>query len=184
MSILFQQDLGGTINMVNKKIVVIATIIAILIVGTIVGINIKSLQKTEYTFDDKVSDNENLVENNNDLENSIDNEETDPSENEKEQENEQENENTTTEGINEENVIDTNTTNKETTNNETTNKTSEEKAMNLAKTKWGKDDDSVYYYLEEQLSDNIYIISVRSKETTARLMDYQVNLETGEVSEY
>ena len=55
-----------------------------------------------------------------------------------------------------------------------------EEALELAKEECGEDD-SVYYTIDNQ-AENIYNISVRSKETTATLIEYEVNVNTQEVS--
>lgn len=154
-------------NMVNKKIVIIATILAIVIVGAIVGYGITSLQKAEYTFNDKVADNDNntvVDEGKYTINNTIDENVTDS--------------NVVDENTTEQNIISTEL------NNSTASETSEDKAKTLAKKKWGEEDKSVYYYVEEQLSQNVYVVSVRSQETTADLIDYEVNIETEEVTEY
>ena len=53
----------------------------------------------------------------------------------------------------------------------------EDKAIELAKKEWGKDDNTVYYYVEEQVSDNVYLISVRDQSTTQDLLTYKVNIK-------
>ena len=60
-------------------------------------------------------------------------------------------------------------------------KSGEDVAISLAKKKWGENDDTVYYYVEEQISDNVYIISVRDSETTEDLGEYKVNIKTKKV---
>ncbi len=61
--------------------------------------------------------------------------------------------------------------------------TGKEKAIALAKKKWGQDDSSVTYKVEEH-KGNEYQVSVNDKKTTAALAWYKVNIKTGEVSEY
>ena len=156
--------------MVNKKLVIIITIIAIIVVGAIVGYGIMSLQETEYTFDEvpnnTIGDEENSIANNTVDENVVD-------------------ENVVDENATDENLAQQNTTT-ESNDNSASSEDPEEVAKSLAEQKWKEEgqNQEVYYYVEEQLSDNVYVISVRSKDTTAVLIDYEVNIETEEVSEY
>lgn len=64
---------------------------------------------------------------------------------------------------------------------ETSNTSNEEKALKLAKEKWGEDI-SVYFTVANK-NGNTYNISVNSSETTQVLAWYSVNIETGEVEE-
>lgn len=156
--------------MVNKKLVIIITIIAIIVVGAIVGYGIMSLQETEYTFDEvsnnTIGDEENSIANNTVDENVVD-------------------ENVVDKNATDENLAQQNTTT-ESNDNSASSEDPEEVAKSLAEQKWKEEgqNQEVYYYVEEQLSDNVYVISVRSKDTTAVLIDYEVNIETEEVSEY
>ena len=162
--------------MVNKKVVIISTIIFILIVGAIVGIKIKKLDNTENIISEekpKVSDVQNNNIENNIVNNTINNETKNEIVNKVE--------NTTKNTTISENTV-KNTSVSETKTND--NLTGEEKAKKLAKDKWGKNDDSVYYYVEEKLSENEYIVSVRDSDTTVSLMDYKINIKTEEISEY
>ena len=162
--------------MVNKKVVIISTIIFILIVGAIVGIKIKKLDNTENIISEekpKVSDVQNNNIENNIVNNTINNETKNEIVNKVE--------NTTKNTTISENTV-KNTSVSETKTND--NLTGEEKAKKLAKDKWGKNDDSVYYYVEEKLSENEYIVSVRDSDTTVSLMDYKINIKKEEISEY
>ena len=59
--------------------------------------------------------------------------------------------------------------------------TKDEKAIQLAKEKWGSDDATVTYSIEEK-KGNIYYIAVKSNATT--ISWYEVNTETWEISEF
>ena len=147
--------------MVNKKVVILIAILVIVITGAIVWFSLKPLQNIKYTFGDKEYETNT----------SIINKPTEIAEkNETEEENKTEETNTEKE---------TNTTKE----NET-KKTGKELAVELAKKEWGEKDTSVYYYVEEVKSEDVYIISVRNRETTAGMMDYEVNIKTGKVEEY
>lgn len=184
--------------MVNKKCVIIATIVAIVVVAIIVGIKIKSLQE-EYTISDNFKEeiassqesnntSENNVEekNNTAIEN-ISNEnnisdENNVSENENIINQNQENTSSTQNQTTSNGTSDANSTNNNTSN--VIEQNSEEKALNLAKNKWGKDDENVYFYIEDEVSKDIYIVSVRSKETTAAVVSYKIDVNNEIVSEY
>ena len=154
--------------MIDKKIVITVAIITILIVAIVIGIKVKSLNEKNYTFDILNSGENKVVEENIVNQVKTDTENTTNTENEVNE-------------ISEENVVN----NGKTTNQESQEKklTGEELAKSLAQKEWGEDKD-VYFYLEEKVSDDVYIISVRSKDTTKGLIDYEVNIKTGKVSEY
>ena len=59
--------------------------------------------------------------------------------------------------------------------------TDDEKALQLAKEKWGENDESVTYSIENK-NGNIYHIAVKSNATT--VVWYEVNIETWEISEF
>lgn len=63
---------------------------------------------------------------------------------------------------------------------EDTELTTDEKALKMAKERWGEDD-SVTFNIEKK-NGNIYIISVNSNATT--VFWYQVNTKTWEISDY
>ena len=154
--------------MVDKKIVVIASIIAIIIVGAIICIKLKLNQNTNETYINIVSEKS--------IQNTAPNNEQKP----------QEVENAVLEEVEEHTVTEEpeNSVEGNTSQNDVQEASGEDKAKELAQKEWGKSDDTVYYYLEEKISDNVYIISVRNKETTASLMDYEINIQTGSVEEY
>ena len=160
--------------MVNKKVVIICSIIALIIVGGIVGIQIKKLNEIENVGEvqDTAKQNTSVNQNSatsNETENTGNEEQNITQENTSEQnqikgEEEKEQEQT------EENTVNTNTSN--------TEETAENKnlsAIDLAKKQWGEDD-SVYYTIDHQ-SNEIYTISVRSKSTTEQLAEYEVDVK-------
>ena len=169
--------------MINKKVVIIATIIIVLIVGVIVGIKIKDFKNIigDFIEENTIDSNANASEN--DKTNSIKNT-TENSEN---------NIINTTDNDeqNNKNIDNHNTTSSKNDvgagNNSSPDsgkESSEEKALNLVKNKWGKNDNNVYYYVEEQVSDDVFVISVRDKNTTMSLANYEVNIKSEEISEY
>lgn len=66
--------------------------------------------------------------------------------------------------------------------NENVGMTEAEKAIEIAKEKWGKEDTSVTYAVANH-TGNTYVISVTNKETTAVMAWYQVDMTTGKVVE-
>ena len=152
--------------MVNKKVVIICSIIALIIVGVIVGIQIKKLNEIENVGEvqdiakQNTSVNQNLATLN-ETENTGKEEQNITQENTSEQnqikgEEEKEQEPT------EENTANTSNTEEMAENNNLS-------AIDLAKKQWGEDD-SVYYTIDHQ-SNEIYTISVRSKSTTEQLAE-------------
>ena len=158
--------------MVNKKVVIVCSIIALIIVGGIVGIQIKKLNEIENvgevqdTAKQNTSVNQNLATSN-EMENTGNEEQNIIQENTSEQnqikgEEEKEQEPT------EENTANTSNTEEMAENNNLS-------AIDLAKKQWGEDD-SVYYTIDHQ-SNEIYTISVRSKSTTEQLAEYEVDVK-------
>lgn len=158
--------------MVNKKVVIICSIIALIIVGVIVEIQIKKLNEIENvgevqdTAKQNTSVNQNLATSN-ETENTGNEEQNIIQENTSEQnqikgEEEKEQEPT------EENTANTSNTEEMAENNNLS-------AIDLAKKQWGEDD-SVYYTIDHQ-SNEIYTISVRSKSTTEQLAEYEVDVK-------
>ena len=150
--------------MVNKKIVIIATLIALITVGLIVAIGIKSIGKGESSFNI-------LSEANNETKKS--------EENEIDLKNDEEINNMKENQVDENNIQENSIS-----ESDTKEKEGKDIAIDLAKKEYGESDDSVYYYVEEKISDDVYIISVRNRETTAGIIDYEINIKTEEVSEY
>lgn len=163
--------------MVNKKAVIICSIIALIIVGAIVGIKIKNFKDTQNEMNEKENKPQ-ISSNKVESENTISNENNVTSE---------ENKNETTENeVKQEIKGEEETKSSETVKNETentvTNTNSEEEngdeaAINLVKNEWGVDDTTVYYTIDVKSSDTTYTISVRSKTTTEQLAEYDVDLK-------
>ena len=179
--------------MVNKKIVVIITIIAILVVGGIVGFKIYLLNNTEYSGEDESSQNKtykNNIVNDNKVANNDIKEENNVIENTVVEDNNNtinETENTSKTNTESNNSVSKDSTNNTSSSNNssvTTKKPDEEKAKDLAKKQFGENRNDVYYYVEEKVSNRVYIISVRDKSTTADLMEYEVDLDKGTATEY
>lgn len=53
--------------------------------------------------------------------------------------------------------------------------TQKDKAIDLVKKAWGKDD-SVYFYIDEENSNGKYVVSVRDKDTTSVIEWYDVDI--------
>lgn len=162
--------------MVNKKAVIISTIIALIVAILIIFVNIRNLRNVEETIADvPENSNELLEENTTNTENNLSNDVANNTVNDSIDEEENTVENTPT----------TNTqSNTSTVNEDNENSDAEDVAIQLAKEEWGEDNEDVYYYIEENLSENVYVVSVRDKNTTATLANYEVNIETEQVSEY
>lgn len=156
--------------MVNKKIVVICSVIALIIVGGIAWFQIKDFNDSENKRSE-VSDNQtvqNIATTNTNTENTL--------ENTQEETNSNENVQNSTKG--EEESVANNTQNA-TNNNQkdgeiNTEENNDDTAINLVKKEWGEDN-TVYYSIDKH-SGNIYNISVRSKSDTTQLAEYEVNL--------
>lgn len=140
--------------MVNKKIVIICTIIALIITEVIVTFEIRKFKKEDYAQEENYT-----YKQNNENENQIINELQDK--------------NIITDNV----QTNTQSENNNTQSNETPQSTyqgeeetkeetenGESKALKLAQEEWGEDD-TVYYTVDNQ-SGNVYVISVRSKITT------------------
>lgn len=155
--------------MVNKKIVIISSIVALIIVGTIVGLKIQKFKTNENINYEQTNSAQNIV-NNTESNNEI-------------------KENTNTQNEVSSNIIEQNqikgeeeiksNNSEEKTNNTSNNEIENEEntdeiAINLVKKQWGKDD-TVYYTIDNQKNDT-YTISVRSKSTTEQLAEYDVNI--------
>lgn len=167
--------------MVNKKIVIIVTIIAIIVASGIVYISLNKEFQEQYTFSEETAENkvENNVEEKNQVEENVV-EENEVYENKVEEnkvENEVDNE------IEEENkVSNTTSDNKyDEKKDEVEKLTGKDRAIDLVKKEWGENDNTVYYYVEEQVSDNVYIISVRDQSTTEDLSSYKVDVSSNSV---
>lgn len=143
--------------MVNKKIVIICSIIALILVIGIVLIQIK-MWKAEYDKLGKEEQNINTnVTNNISTENKVENA-------------------SSTNTQTGENV--TNVKGEEEVQEETDE--GENQAKELVKKEWGEKDTTVYYTVDDKSGD-IYTVSVRSKTTTVQLAEYEVNMVTGDI---
>lgn len=160
--------------MVNKKIVIICTIIALVLVGVIVGIKIKDFKEKKYVDENTETKKnttvvQNTVENEVQEENTIEtNETTENTAKEPEVKGEEELNNGSNENKN-------NTENQDTTTSSNNDENTDETALGLVKKEWGEDN-TVYYTIDDQ-KDNIYTVSVRSKSTTEQLAEYEVNVK-------
>ena len=153
--------------MIDKKAVIFCTLIAVLIVGSIIGYKIYKLNNAEKEV--VQMENKTNTTNNNTQKNEI--EETKKEENKVEEEIKENN--TTTES----NTQNTEIKGKEEadTQNEKENESSKkEQALDLVKKEWGED--NTVYYTIDSASGNIYNISVRSKATTEALIEYEVDV--------
>lgn len=163
--------------MVNKKVVIICSIIAVLIVAGIVAIQIKKWKEEENRQEETTLANTNLLSNQNSVENEIKEENII-------EENTAQNENTTTNEVvqnqtqnQNQNQIQTQVQGQEESTEEAPEENNDDKALRLVKEEWGEDD-TVYYTIDNQ-SNNTYNISVRSKSTTATLAEYEVDISKG-----
>ena len=149
--------------MVNKKIVIICTIIAIGIITAIVAANITMWRKHFY-IDLENQNNVNILSNLEDELNLV-------------------TENNVNENINEiqANEPQNTTLGEEEKIGESTETDKSEEAISLAKKEWGETDETVYYTVDNS-SKNIYTISVRSKSTTAQLAEYEVDVSSKTVT--
>ena len=171
--------------MVNKKIVIICSVITLIIVGIVVGINIKNFKDSQNKMNEvginKVSignensNDENRNENITSEENEIveeKNEETTNTSNQEQIKGEEEKRTETTDNSAENTNLSGENNNEE--------ESGDEAAINLVKNEWGADDATVYYTIDTQ-SNYTYTISVRSKSTTAQLAEYDVDLKNKKV---
>ena len=155
--------------MIDKKAVILCTLIAVLIVGGIIGYKIYKINSVEN--ETKQTENKNNTTNYN-----ISKEEVEKKEEIKEKNDvtdETKEDNTTTES----NTQNTEIKGKEEvdTQNEKENESSKkEQALDLVKKEWGED--NTVYYTIDSTSGNIYNISVRSKATTEALIEYEVDV--------
>lgn len=157
--------------MVNKKAVLIATIIAILIFGGIFGARVYFSNKIDNN--DIESEIGSVSKTVSSSENSVKKEENTIKENKIEE-------------INSINTVNENTTadKKETNNSKEKDKETPEKtAINLVKEKFGSDITNVYFSIDDNIADGIYIVSVRNKDTTTELESYKVDIMNKTVTE-
>ena len=158
--------------MVNKKVVIISTVICIILVAGIIYISLnKPYEEPEI---------EKEITETNGVENKIqENVEKENTQVEEKVENTEKEENTEVqENKTEEPKV------KEDKKEPKSELTGEEKAKELVKKEWGENDKTVYYYVEEQVSDDLYIISVRDAQTTEELSTYEVDNSAETVEKY
>lgn len=157
--------------MVNKKVVIICSMIALIIVGVIIGIQVKKLKETDYAEE---IGKQNTMQNQNVSQNESKNEVQNGN---MVQENETNSENTVTENTTQNQVQGEEETKpeKEETQGNKSNENNKDKALRLVQEEWGEDD-TVYYTIDNQ-SNYTYNISVRSKSTTETLAEYEVDVE-------
>ena len=157
--------------MVNKKIVIICTVIACITAGIILYINI--LNYNESFFVEEVSANTVTV-NKNELE----------SDSQKDNNSIQESNITGQEEIDsqkDDNINDTvNNTSDDNKNDNYSGLSNKDKALAMAKKEWGENDSTVYYFVDREDGDT-YNISVRSKETTESLIEYEINVKNNTI---
>jgi len=171
--------------MINKKMFLILVIVTgIVIAGTLIYISIKNIYDIFYrdnivqeNIENHVQSNE-LTEENSEDENININENAikqDKVENSKDENKKEENKKTNPKEEVTQEEKDVKDQNKDLAN--------KEMAIGLVRKKWGENDDTVYYFVEEQLSDDIFIISVRDQATTEDLSSYKVDINKKSVKE-
>lgn len=179
--------------MVDKKIVIIATIIAIIFFGVIFGLKVKNINNYEYHEPEEINTNKNTAANIV-SENKIS---TEQKEKENVVETNEVNDNTIDENKVTENSVTENTSSENANSDKTTNSSSsdssskkeekknpEEIAISLAKEKWGKKNNNVYFDVEDKNeSKGIYTIVVRDNSTTVEMVTYKVNINKKTVTE-
>ena len=185
--------------MVNKKIVVVATVIALIVAGFMFFLGFKSLNNNE-KYESKETNTThvatiNAIEQNKINNSTIDNkiEENIVAEN-IDEENEAE-ENKVEENKVKENVTSNNATteNKESEKSTSKNSSSKSKitekdpeklAISLAKEKWGNINSNVYFDVEDKNeSKGIYMVVVRDNSTTVEMVTYKVDINKKTVTE-
>ena len=162
--------------MVNKKAVFTATVLVVLIVGLIIGIQIKKTSINEKYLEEK---EQNLINASNSDVESNENKTTVTNSTENDTNTTEENEVNETTSSTEKNETTENSTNTAKNNNASTaekNDSSEEAAMKLLEQKTSYKKDEVYFYVEEEVKKGVYIISIRDGETTTELESYKVDM--------
>ena len=160
--------------MVNKKAVIICTIITILVVGAIVYTNV--LKVNEMYATNEVSENTTIKKEENKTSNTDNNIIKETEESNvigQEEKDSQENE------IKEDNNLSEENTTKEDNNGEISKQEGKNKAIEMARKKWGEDD-TVYYFID-RANGNIYNVSVRSKDTTESLAEYEIDVKNNTI---
>lgn len=159
--------------MVNKKIVLICSIIALIVVVAVVGIGIKNLNQEEYQSSNisiaNINSNTQVIQNEVKQENTAQDDENkvveEPKKTEKKEPDTEQKKVTQGE--------------EETSSNKENTENTQEKAIELVKKEWGED--STVYYTVDNNQNNIYTISVRSKSTTETVAEYEVDIKNKQV---
>lgn len=175
--------------MVNKKVVVISTVIVMIVVAIIVFLEVKNMNNYENIVQNENNIARNTARNvlkeenvtNTTIENII--EENTITENLVE-ENKVE-ENTITENTIVENKVKENSTSKNNSSKTKSNEKDPEKlAISLAKEKWGNMSSNVYFDVEDKNeAKGIYTIVVRDSSTTVEMVTYKVDINKKTVTE-
>lgn len=173
--------------MVDKKTVAIATIIALIVIGVILGFRIKKLNN----YKNQNPQEENVTQNisvNKAQENNTSNTLTENKVEENVIEKNSISENTIADNTVSENKVDENTTKESRTTSSSTNKKTEKDpeklAISLAKEKWGNINSNVYFDVEDKNeSKGIYTIVVRDNSTTVEMVTYKVDINKKTVTE-
>ena len=185
--------------MVNKKIVVVATVIALIVAGFMFFLGIKSLNNNE-KYESKDTNTThvatiNAIEqnktNNSTIENKIEENivaENIDEENEAEENKVEENkvkENVTSNNATTENKVSEKSTSKNSSSkSKITEKDHEKIAISLAKEKWGNINSNVYFDVEDKNeSKGIYMVVVRDNSTTVEMVTYKVDINKKTVTE-
>lgn len=158
--------------MVNKKIVIIVTILAILVIGSIFGYEVYKFNQKSNSAD-TVVDTKTLSENNIPTTNTTI--ESTSTNNETAENTITDNETKETNTIQEENTNTSSNSTETNTPKATDVEKTEEKAISILKEKLGSDNSNVYFYIEEEVEKGIFIISVRDSDTTAEISSYKVD---------
>ena len=199
--------------MVDKKAVAIVSIIALIIVGVILGIRVKNLNnykyqepketevaqnssgsgaqenKNESTNSSKENVSENNTSDNEVSENGLEKEKSKDSSDTENTTNNTSSVNTTEENETKENNSTKNTSSNTATNNNTSKTNSTEKDpekldISLAKEIWGKKNSNVYFDVEDKNEKKgIYTIVVRDSSTTVEMTTYKVDINKKTVTE-
>lgn len=168
--------------MVNKKAIIISTIIVLIVFAGIVGIAIKKSNDYSAEVENK-SKNESIVNNitNTLVENKVDENKIDGNTVSKDIVENKIEENKVTDNTSE-NKTNNNSSNEDSSNNQNNSSYLRDIAISLAKKEWGEDN-SVYYSVEDGNSKDEYIVSIRDSSTTAEIVSYNVNVKTKTVKE-
>ena len=176
--------------MVDKKIVVVATVIALIVAGFMFFLGIKSfnnneqyeLKETNTTHFATINAIEQNKTNNSTIENKI--EENIVEENIVEENKAEENNATSKNVTKEDKVSEKSTSKNSSSKSKITEKDPEKLAISLAKEKWGNINSNVYFDVEDKNeSKGIYMVVVRDNSTTVEMVTYKVDINKKTVTE-